>query len=92
MTYYMLKCQTCKIAFRPLLASSPDELLFPDYDEVRDTCGNMNADNLERFHDEHEGHRLKAVIDSTVDPPSLPAHPQADASTPARPIKKESTS
>jgi len=80
MTYYMLRCQTCKEDFRRLLATSEDELLYPDYEEVAETAGSHNAESLEAFHDQHHGHVLRAVEDSTVDVPN-PPRPQPSSQT-----------
>jgi hypothetical protein len=63
MTYYRLRCQTCRIDFEPLLATKQGELQFPDFEEVREMAGESNADRLECFHREHagRGHELVEI-------------------------------
>jgi hypothetical protein len=61
--YYKLRCETCSVDFAPVLATSREELLSPDYDECRESVGFMNTEGLERFHSAHAGHALEAVVE-----------------------------
>jgi hypothetical protein len=51
--YYQLVCKTDGEIFKPLLATSPDELLAPDYELTAEEAGVMNADSLRSFHKRH---------------------------------------
>jgi hypothetical protein len=52
-SYYQLVCKTCDEIFKPMLATSPDELLYPDYEATAEEAGTMNADSLRSFHERH---------------------------------------
>jgi hypothetical protein len=60
-TYYQLKCETCNAVFQPLVATSEDELLRPDWDEIRDLIGRTIADLMEIFYNSHSMHGLICV-------------------------------
>jgi len=59
--YYQLRCKTCNELFSPLVATSANELLFPDYEEAEQQAGPANADRLRAFHKAHHGHEFEAV-------------------------------
>jgi hypothetical protein len=59
--YYRLDCITCKETFKPIVATNPAELLYPDYDECEEQAGIHNRDALWRFHQQHYGHDLEAI-------------------------------
>jgi hypothetical protein len=59
--YYYLYCETCKERFQPLLATSPEELLYPDYEDFHG--GTNNLESLRSFHERHRSHGLDAVRD-----------------------------
>lgn len=56
--YYQLLCEECKEEFKPLLATSPNELLYPDYEESEKEGGVLNTESLRRFHEHHRHHAL----------------------------------
>lgn len=59
-----LRCATCDELHKPLCATTPDELLHPDYDDAGDYDGwNMEGlmEGLRAFHERHQGHALEAV-------------------------------
>jgi hypothetical protein len=62
--YYVLRCVTCDETFPPLVATDPDELLCPEYDEITP----MLAERLSDFHNRHAGHQLRAVDNVDGDP------------------------
>lgn len=62
-TYYILQCETCKEKFLPILATTQNELLYPEYEEVQEQVGTRNADALQDFHDRHRGHTLTVILD-----------------------------
>jgi hypothetical protein len=59
--YYKLRCVTCNVDFKPLRATEPGELLYPDYERSKVEAGCTNAEALELFHLEHRGHCLEEV-------------------------------
>ena len=59
MDYYYLFCETCTERFQPLLSTSPDELLCPDWEDEH--AGTNNLESLRRFHEKHHGHRLASA-------------------------------
>lgn len=61
MIWLELRCNTCGETFMPLVATTPNELLRPDYDRCKEQAGESNADRLEAFHGEHRGHELEEV-------------------------------
>ncbi len=61
MAYFYLYCETCKERFDPLLATSPDEMLYPDYEDEHG--GTNNLESLRSFHEKHRGHSLEAMED-----------------------------
>jgi hypothetical protein len=75
-TYYQLRCETCKETHTPLLATQPGELLYPDYYRTCDHCGEttrydgahtgltMLLEGLESFHRKHTGHVLVEITHS----------------------------
>lgn len=62
MPYYQLRCVTCDVVCKPVLATSPGELLYPEYGESaacpycgqRCSCaggrGSLLMDQLKGFH------------------------------------------
>ncbi len=84
-TYYQLRCSTCDELFKPLCATTPDELLHPDYDDP-DSGGYYNLESLMEslrlFHDTHKGHALKGRRYGTtrigVRPKPLPLSPRGE--------------
>lgn len=61
--YFKLTCYTCKEAFEPLRATSPGELLSPDYEDEYSGAGTNNLESLRSFHEKHRGHALEALED-----------------------------
>lgn len=79
--YYMLRCNSCKIDFTRLLATSEAELLHPaDYEEVAEQAGTQNANALESFHAQHRGHDLVAIPDPLGNPQGAPQPPATTGS------------
>ena len=72
MEYHQIYCNTCQDTFKPLVATSPSELLHPDYDECERVAGVCNAESLQAFHHIHQGpgHELKT---RTVEGDPVPA-------------------
>lgn len=62
-TYYQLHCATCDELFKPLVATSPEELLHPDYDNPDSGGYNLELlmESLQTFHEAHGGHALEAI-------------------------------
>ena len=63
--YYQLRCATCDELHKPLCATTPTELLAPDYE---DSTGGGSPYNMEglleglrMFHKRHAGHALETV-------------------------------
>lgn len=70
MSYYQLVCETHDEEFKPVLATSPEELLAPDYEDAAQESGRLNAERLEEFHQKHSGCALttKLVVSSALTP------------------------
>ena len=61
MAYYYLRCETCKEDFKPMVATSREELTVPDYEVVEAQIGITVRDRFEDFHRKHMGHELAAL-------------------------------
>lgn len=69
MTYYQLRCADCEELFKPLVATSSEELLYPDFSALLEECpccgghhcpgGSNNFESLKRFHEAHRRHHLE---------------------------------
>jgi hypothetical protein len=68
--YYQLACETCGEIFRPLVATSTEELLMPDWDDLKKNVGDgILASNFREFWSEHATHGLFCIgvkVDSPV--------------------------
>ncbi len=56
--YFQLICETCNEPYLPVLTTSPDELLYPDYEETAKTAGTHGSESLHQFHEVHGDHKL----------------------------------
>jgi hypothetical protein len=61
MKYFQLCCCRCNMRFAPLVATSTDELLNPDFGEVATSVSRLVSEAFETFYLEHQGHGLEAV-------------------------------
>jgi len=53
---YRLTCETCGEIFQPLVATSKEELLMPDWDDLkRDVGDGILASNFQEFWGKHSG-------------------------------------
>jgi hypothetical protein len=61
--YFYLRCPTCSENLKCLLATTREELLYPDWDdkEAEREAGPSNFESLRCFHDKHRAHFLEAV-------------------------------
>ena len=66
--YFTLFCETCGVEFKPLVATSADELLYPELSEGDD---GPNFEALLRFHEEHGQHVLGTCPAAYVVPTNL---------------------
>lgn len=64
MAYYQLRCSGCKETFEPLCATEEEELLSPDFDDVRERLGQSSilTDMFEAFYKKHAGHGLNVIL------------------------------
>jgi hypothetical protein len=61
MSWFELRCNTCGETLMPLVATLPNELLQPDYEQCKEQTGESNCECLEEFHRRHRGHDVKEV-------------------------------
>jgi hypothetical protein len=59
--YYVLFCSECNKRFPSVLATSEEEILDPDFDDLWDRVGSLNAERFELFYWEHRYHSLEAA-------------------------------
>jgi hypothetical protein len=58
--YLELFCETCNLAYPPLVATSKEELLRPDWSEVIDAMGEYQADRFHSWFYAHSDHVITA--------------------------------
>jgi hypothetical protein len=61
MTYYQLRCCTCGESFWPVVATNPNELLAPDFEQMKQQAGSVNADLFHEWFALHSGHDLQEI-------------------------------
>ena len=59
--HWALKCHTCNLVTSSVIATSRDEILVPDFEQLHDQLGHSNARRFEEFYWEHMGHGLEAI-------------------------------
>jgi len=57
-----LKCLDCDKVFSAVVSNVERELLIPDFEQMAEQAGSMNADRFQTFFEEHRGHRLDTVL------------------------------
>ena len=58
---FALKCSDCTKRFSAVVASSREELLVPDFEDMAEQAGSGNADRFETFFHEHRWHHLDTI-------------------------------
>lgn len=58
--YFQLACVGCNTVYLPLCATSEKELLNPDWQDVADAMGELQANRFNDWFREHCGHGLIA--------------------------------
>jgi hypothetical protein len=68
MPYLHLVCDLCDVVYLPLCATTEEELLTPDFDEVTAAMGERQSLRFQNFYHEHKGHRLNVRSANAVQP------------------------
>jgi hypothetical protein len=58
--FFKLRCLTCEVDFLPVVATSADELLRPDWNDM-EGVNEILVDHLRAFHSQHARCSLDAV-------------------------------
>jgi hypothetical protein len=59
--FFQLRCIGCRELFQPVVATSADELLMPDFDDAENDMGAILAGHFRSFWEKHVGHGLEAI-------------------------------
>jgi hypothetical protein len=55
--HYYLHCESCSVDFKALVATSEEELLYPDWDDLKESVGDgLLAERFREYWDEHHSH------------------------------------